>query len=199
MTNQISREDVMHIAYKLALPLTEKQIDWVLENFDSSSEQDPGATWDLIVEQMLYDIPGEIYNFYVDQKVTTWMRTEFRVKAESGEESIQTATLLHQEGEIDSLPWEKVYDTDEPMSLEDNDGFSTIEMYNPEGKIVYQNGTEEGSPLKGEIISILETLKKDAEMALSGEWDCTTQEGIETGFNGQITLIENILDKLKSI
>jgi hypothetical protein len=197
MTNQISREDVMHVAYKLALPLTEKQIDWVLENFDSSAEQDPGATWDLIVEQMLYDIPGEIYNFHVDQKVTTWMRTEFRVKAESEDEAIQTATLLHQEGEIDSLPWEKVYDTDEPMSLEENDGFSTIEMYNPEGKIVYQNGTEEGSPLKDEIISILETLKKDAEMALSGEWDCTTQEGIETGFNAQVELIEGLLNKLK--
>ena len=197
MTNQISREDVMHVAYKLALPLTEKQIDWVLENFDSSAEQDPGATWDLIVEQMLYDIPGEIYNFHVDQKVTTWMRTEFRVKAESEDEAIQTATLLHQEGEIDSLPWEKVYDTDEPMSLEENDGFSTIEMYNPEGKIVYQNGTEEGSPLKDEIISILETLKRDAEMALSGEWDCTTQEGIETGFNAQVELIEGLLNKLK--
>jgi hypothetical protein len=198
MTNQISREDVMHVAYTLALPLTEKQIDWVLENFDSSAEQDPGATWDLIVEQMLYDIPGEIYNFYVDQKVTTWMRTEFRVKAESEEEAVQTATLLHQEGEIDSLPWEKVYDTDEPMSLEDNDGFSTIELFTKEsGKRVYQNGTDEGSPLKGEIISLLNTLKKDAEMALSGEWDCTTQEGIETGFNGQITLIEDLLNKLK--
>jgi hypothetical protein len=198
MTNQISREDVMHVAYTLALPLTEKQIDWVLENFDSSAEQDPGATWDLIVEQMLYDIPGEIYNFYVDQKVTTWMRTEFRVKAESEEEAIQTAIQLHQEGEIDSLPWEKVYDTDEPMSLEENDGFSTIELFTKEkGERVYQNGTDEGSPLKGEIISLLNTLKKDAEMALSGEWDCTTQEGIETGFNAQITLIEDLLDKLK--
>ena len=198
MTNQISRGDVMHIAYTFAVPLTEKQIDWVLENFDSSAEKDPGATWDLIVEQMLYDIPGEFYNFHANQKITTWMRTEFRVKAESEEEAIQTAIQLHQDGEIDSLPWEKVYDTDEPMSLEDNDGFSTIKLFTKEdGQMVYQNGTQTGSSLKGEIISLLNTLKKDAEMALNGEWDCTTQEGIETGFNAQITLIEDLLDKLK--
>jgi hypothetical protein len=39
-------------------------------------------------------------------------------------------------------------------------------------------------------------LKKDAEMALSGEWDCTTMEGRETGFEAQIYLIDKTLDKL---
>lgn len=47
-----------------------------------------------------------------------------------------------------------------------------------------------------EIIDVLNTLKKDAEMALSGEWDCTTQEGIETGFIAQIEIIEKLLNKL---
>jgi hypothetical protein len=36
--------------------------------------------------------------------------------------------------------------------------------------------------IKNEVIDVLECLKKDAEMALSGEWDCTKMEGRETGF-----------------
>ena len=50
--------------------------------------------------------------------------------------------------------------------------------------------------MKDEVVKLLNTLKTDAEMALSGEWDCTTQEGIES-FNDQIELIERTLDKLK--
>jgi hypothetical protein len=45
-------------------------------------------------------------------------------------------------------------------------------------------------------VKVLNTLKTDAEMALSGEWDCTTSEGIES-FNDQIELIDKVLDKLK--
>lgn len=50
--------------------------------------------------------------------------------------------------------------------------------------------------LKDEVVVLLNTLKKDAEMALSGEWDCTTSEGIES-FNDQVDLINQLLDKLK--
>ncbi len=46
-----------------------------------------------------------------------------------------------------------------------------------------------------ETIQLLKCLKTDAEMALSGEWDTTTQEGIES-FESQIVLIEPILDRL---
>lgn len=45
-------------------------------------------------------------------------------------------------------------------------------------------------------ILVLECLKKDAEMALSGEWDTTTQEGIDTGFEAQVSLITPLLDRL---
>ena len=43
------------------------------------------------------------------------------------------------------------------------------------------------------IVEALCSLKKDAEMALDGSWDCTLQEGIETGFTAQIELIDQIL------
>jgi hypothetical protein len=44
------------------------------------------------------------------------------------------------------------------------------------------------------IISVLRTIKEDAQMALDGDWDCTTQEGIETGFTAQIALVDSILN-----
>ena len=67
--------------------------------------------------------------------------------------------------------------------------------------IVYYNNeysqtmVKETHHLNDEVKLLLHTLKKDAEMALSGEWDCTTQEGIES-FNDQIDLIEKVLYKL---
>jgi hypothetical protein len=33
-------------------------------------------------------------------------------------------------------------------------------------------------------------------MALSGDWDTTTREGIDEGFEAQISLIEPLIDKL---
>ena len=42
-----------------------------------------------------------------------------------------------------------------------------------------------------EIFMVLLTLREDATMALEGTWDCTTP-----GFEDQINLIDNLLDKL---
>jgi radical SAM superfamily enzyme len=50
--------------------------------------------------------------------------------------------------------------------------------------------------ISDEVVKVLNTLKTDAEMALSGEWDCTTSEGMES-FNDQIELINKVLDNLK--
>jgi hypothetical protein len=43
------------------------------------------------------------------------------------------------------------------------------------------------------VREILNVLRKDAEMALNGEWDTTTDEGIETGFGAQIEVIDSAL------
>lgn len=50
-----------------------------------------------------------------------------------------------------------------------------------------------------EAIRIIYTLREDAEMALNGEWDCTTKEGIETGFGAQLIQIDRALDLLKNV
>ena len=41
------------------------------------------------------------------------------------------------------------------------------------------------------IKSVLTSLATDAKMALTGEWDCTTSEGIES-FRDQLTLIDTL-------
>lgn len=41
------------------------------------------------------------------------------------------------------------------------------------------------------VKSVLTSLATDANMALTGEWDCTTSEGIES-FRDQLTLIDTL-------
>ena len=84
----------------------------------------------------------EKFNFYLDQKVTTWMRTEFSVEGESREVARQMAVDFVKEGNTSELPWEEVMDTKEVMSLEDNGGMSTEEIFEEDGTYVYINGKD---------------------------------------------------------
>jgi hypothetical protein len=84
----------------------------------------------------------EKFNFYLDQKVTTWMRTEFSVEGESREVARQMAVDFVKKGNTSELPWEEVMDTKELMSLKDNDGMSTEEIFEEDGTYVYVNGKD---------------------------------------------------------
>ncbi len=53
-------------------------------------------------------------------------------------------------------------------------------MTNANGNFFSQTMVKGVLHIKDEVIHLLNTLKRDAEMALSGEWDCTTSEGIES-------------------
>lgn len=46
--------------------------------------------------------------------------------------------------------------------------------------------------IKETIKANINNLRKDCEMALTGEWDCTTQEGIDTGFTAMIEVVDEI-------
>jgi hypothetical protein len=70
-------------------------------------------------------------------------------------------------------------------------------MTNANGSFFSQTMVKGVLHIKDEAVELLTGLKKDAEMALSGEWDCSTMEGRETGFEAQIYLIDKLLDKLK--
>jgi hypothetical protein len=115
-------------------------------NYEEYQDNDPSATWNLVVEQMLYDIPEELsiktFNFYLDQKVTTWMRTNFSVEGEDIEVARQKAVDFVKEGNTSGIPWDEIMDTKEVMSLEENGGMSTEEIFEENGTYVYVNGKD---------------------------------------------------------
>lgn len=55
MENNIKKEDVLNVANVLPIKINYGIIQWVIENYESYQEADPTATWDLVVEQMLYE------------------------------------------------------------------------------------------------------------------------------------------------
>ena len=144
--NLIQKEDVLQVSNDLNIKVNEKTIQWVLDNYESFQSDDPTSTWNLVVESMLYDIPDElkpkVFNFYLDQKVTTWMRTNFSVEGEDIEVARQKAVDFVKEGNTSELPWGEIMDTKEVMSLEENGGMSTEEIFEENGVYVYVNGKD---------------------------------------------------------
>ena len=69
------------------------------------------------------------FNMYLDQKVTTWMRTEFNVEAETIEDAKILAEEMFSRGELDEKPWEEIMDSTEVMRPKENDGQATAEIY----------------------------------------------------------------------
>ena len=54
-TKQISVEDIVNVAIDLKMNPSIAEINEVLKYYDGEVEQDPTATWDLIVENLLYN------------------------------------------------------------------------------------------------------------------------------------------------
>lgn len=54
-TKQISVEDIVNVAMDLKMNPSIAEINEVLKYYDGEVEQDPTATWDLIVENLLYN------------------------------------------------------------------------------------------------------------------------------------------------
>jgi hypothetical protein len=54
-TKQISAEDVVKVAIDLKMNPSIAEINEVLKYYDNEVEEDPTATWDLIVENLLYN------------------------------------------------------------------------------------------------------------------------------------------------
>lgn len=52
----IEKEDVLQVANSIGKILTEEQIQEVISLYSSEEDEDPSATWDLIVEKIIYDI-----------------------------------------------------------------------------------------------------------------------------------------------
>ena len=70
------------------------------------------------------------FEFFLDQKVTTWMRTEFEVKANDLNEAVKIAKEMYDAGDLEGVSWEEIMDTKEVLQPSDNGGESTAEIYN---------------------------------------------------------------------
>ena len=56
MTTEIKAQDVAQVAIDLKMDITIGQVNQVLEMYDDEADNDPTATWDLIVENCLYNL-----------------------------------------------------------------------------------------------------------------------------------------------
>ena len=85
----------------------------------------------------------ETFDFYLDTKVTGWYRTPFEIEANTLEEAKQKAIEFVKSGETTYISWEQIDDTVETMSVKDNDGESTNELYTySDGEMIWDNGQE---------------------------------------------------------
>jgi hypothetical protein len=56
MTTEIKAQDVAQVAIDLGMDITIGQVNQVLEMYDDEADNDPTATWNLIVENCLYNL-----------------------------------------------------------------------------------------------------------------------------------------------
>lgn len=85
----------------------------------------------------------ETFSYYFDEKVAIWNRNYFTVDAESKEEADQIAKDYILEKDID---WdiditfsEYLYDTSSNLSVEENGGEPTLELFTDENELLYVN------------------------------------------------------------
>jgi len=146
----IDRDDVINIASQLKMrTFTEEEIQEVINRFDDKRYKDPDATWDLIVENILYDIINSVereFNFTYLIKHTIWSKAKFSVTASSKEEAIKKASEMYVMLELDTLERNLDEDTIEDMCPEENDNQETevvLYMKNDEdGENVFNNSKE---------------------------------------------------------
>ena len=82
------------------------------------------------------------FNFYKDEKVTIWNREHFTVEAETQEEANIKVLEAIKNGDISDFQHttsKYMYDTVEELSVDENYGNPTIEIYNTNDKLIYHN------------------------------------------------------------
>jgi hypothetical protein len=52
----ITRADVQEMAKTFLPEITDSQLEWVILSYEDAQRQDPTATWNLIVEDLLYQL-----------------------------------------------------------------------------------------------------------------------------------------------
>lgn len=86
----------------------------------------------------------ETFDFYLDQKVTTWYRTPFEIQANTLEEAKELAIQFVKDDNHSNIPWDHIDGAIENMSVEENGGFATDELFcNDDVNLIWSNSTNE--------------------------------------------------------
>ena len=79
------------------------------------------------------------FDFYLDQKHTIWYRDKFSIEAETQEEANEKVKELYRKNELPSDDWDRIDDTLEWLSVEDNGGEPTEELFTHDGVLIINN------------------------------------------------------------
>ena len=81
------------------------------------------------------------FDFYIDQKHTIWYRNQFSIDARSLDEAKAKVIAVCNSGipGLTSDNWDIIYETAEEMSVVDNGGKVTQELYTDDGNIIWTN------------------------------------------------------------
>jgi hypothetical protein len=85
------------------------------------------------------------FDFYLDQKHTIWYRNKFVIEADTLEEAkAQVIQLCNKDtSDLPSEDWDLLHETVEALSVKDNGGEATEELYeNNSGDIIWTNKPE---------------------------------------------------------
>lgn len=83
----------------------------------------------------------KIFEFFIDEKVTSWYRTRFEVKSNNQEEAIKKAIECAENGAHCIGSWKLIDETIECMTIGENKENPTIELYtsNSEDDLIWDN------------------------------------------------------------
>ena len=79
------------------------------------------------------------FDFYLDQKHTIWYRNKFTIDANSQEEANEKVKELYYKNELPSDEWDLLHDTVEGLSVGDNGGEPTEELFTHDGTLITDN------------------------------------------------------------
>jgi hypothetical protein len=65
----ITKNDVTRIAESIGKTLTDEQTQWVIDEYSNWGKQDITATWDLIVEDMIYYVTTPVSEEHIERDV----------------------------------------------------------------------------------------------------------------------------------
>ena len=86
------------------------------------------------------------YRFYKNEKATIWYQDAYLVEAETEEQAQELFIEACKDGdesehnEIELDYSEPIFETYSPISIEDNEGNSTIKAIDINGNIIWENG-----------------------------------------------------------